>query len=128
MLNRMVNALMVLRHLDELTQQAYRALRRRDEATLLALKEELDEQVSRLNSGRAPRQAAGLAYQDVFKHAAAERLASFAVCAISIRPVGDQDGQNGKEKEALQEIVWVLGRTSVVPKGFPSFVRRGEGR
>ncbi len=38
MLNRMVNALMVLRHLDELTQQDYRALRRRDEATLLAVK------------------------------------------------------------------------------------------
>jgi hypothetical protein len=29
---------------------------------------------------------------------------------------------------ALPEIVWVLGRTWVVPKGVPSFVRRGEGR
>jgi hypothetical protein len=29
---------------------------------------------------------------------------------------------------ALPEIVWVLGRTSVVPKGVPSFVRRGVGR
>jgi hypothetical protein len=27
---------------------------------------------------------------------------------------------------ALQEIVWVLGRTSVGPKGIPSFVRRGD--
>ena len=31
-------------------------------------------------------------------------------------------------KMALPEIVWVLGRTSVVPKGVPSFVRRGVGR
>jgi hypothetical protein len=30
--------------------------------------------------------------------------------------------------EVLPEIVWVLGRTWVVPKGVPSFVRRGEGR
>src|SRR3972149_5269499 len=29
---------------------------------------------------------------------------------------------------ALPEIVWVLGRTWVVPKGVPSFVRRGLGR
>jgi hypothetical protein len=29
---------------------------------------------------------------------------------------------------ALSEIVRVLGRTWVVPKGVPSFVRRGEGR
>ena len=29
---------------------------------------------------------------------------------------------------APPEIVWVLGRTSVVPKGVPSFVRRGVGR
>jgi hypothetical protein len=29
---------------------------------------------------------------------------------------------------ALPEIVWGLGRTWVVPKGVPSFVRRGEGR
>jgi hypothetical protein len=29
--------------------------------------------------------------------------------------------------EALQEIVWVRGRTWVVPKGVPSFVRRGWG-
>jgi hypothetical protein len=28
---------------------------------------------------------------------------------------------------ALPEIVWVLGRTWVVPKGVPSFVRRGWG-
>jgi hypothetical protein len=28
----------------------------------------------------------------------------------------------------LPEIVWVLGRTWVVPKGVPSFVRRGAGR
>jgi hypothetical protein len=30
--------------------------------------------------------------------------------------------------EVLPEIVWVLGRTWVVPKEVPSFVRRGEGR
>jgi hypothetical protein len=30
--------------------------------------------------------------------------------------------------EVLPEIVSVLGRTWVVPKGVPSFVRRGEGR
>jgi hypothetical protein len=28
----------------------------------------------------------------------------------------------------LPEIVWVLGRTWVVPKEIPSFVRRGVGR
>jgi len=33
-----------------------------------------------------------------------------------------------KRKKALPEIVWVLGRTSVVPKEIPSFVRRGVGR
>ncbi len=104
MLNRMVNALMVLRYLDELAQHAYRGLRRRDEATLLALKEELDEQVAHLNDGRASRRAAGLAYQDVFKHAAAERLPSFAVSAISMGPVGDQNAQTGKEKEGLQNL------------------------
>jgi hypothetical protein len=32
------------------------------------------------------------------------------------------------KKRALPEIVWVLGRTWVVPEGVPSFVRRGEGR
>ena len=32
------------------------------------------------------------------------------------------------KNEALPEIVWVLGRTSVVPKGVPYFVRRGVGR
>jgi hypothetical protein len=31
-------------------------------------------------------------------------------------------------KKVLPEIVWVLGRMSVVPKGIPSFVRRGVGR
>jgi len=30
--------------------------------------------------------------------------------------------------KALPEIVWFIGRTWVVPKGVPSFVRRGEGR
>ncbi len=30
-------------------------------------------------------------------------------------------------KLALQEIVWVLGRTKGVPPGVPSFVRRGWG-
>jgi hypothetical protein len=29
---------------------------------------------------------------------------------------------------ALPEIVWGLGRTCVVPKGIPSFVRRGARR
>jgi hypothetical protein len=31
------------------------------------------------------------------------------------------------EDRVLPEIVWVLGRTWVVPKGVPSFVRRGWG-
>ena len=33
----------------------------------------------------------------------------------------------GIRKRVLPEIVWVLGRTWVVPKGVPSFVRRGWG-
>ncbi len=128
MLNEMVSALdeatllALKEEIEGLAQLAYRALIRR-----MVLRR-LEEQVSRLSNGRPPRQTAELAYQHVFKHAAAERLASFAVSAISTSLVGDQGGQNGKEKEALQEIVRVLGRTSVVPKGFPSFVRRGEGR
>jgi chorismate-pyruvate lyase len=42
------------------------------------------------------------------------------------------EGYRGREIyikiTALQEIVWVFGRTWVVPKGVPSFVRRGAGR
>ncbi len=96
MLNEMVSALdeatllALKEELEGLAQQAYRALIRR-----MVLRR-LEEQVSRLSNGRAPRQTAELAYQDVFKHAAAERLASSAVSAISTSLVGDQGGQNGR--------------------------------
>jgi len=62
MLNWMVSALMVLRRLEELGQQAYRALRRNEQPALPVLKEEIDEQVGRLKGGRVSRRAAGLAY------------------------------------------------------------------
>jgi hypothetical protein len=40
-----------------------------------------------------------------------------------VKAVGDEP----YKKRALPEIVWVLGRTWVVPKGVPSFVRKGWG-
>ncbi len=76
MLNGMARALLALRRLEELGEQAYRALRRGDQTALPALKEEIDEQVAHLNDGRASRLATGQAFQDLFKRSIEEKLAS----------------------------------------------------
>jgi len=62
---------------------------------------------------------------------------NWAHLSRDLTPAGARDGVTAASKwvndgtvttVALPEIVWVLGRKWVVPKGVPSFVRRGEGR
>jgi hypothetical protein len=56
---RILSSLLAVQRLEELAEQAYKAARHRDEATLLALKGEIDEQVAGLCSGGALRAADG---------------------------------------------------------------------
>jgi hypothetical protein len=60
------------------------------------------------------------------------RLRKLLACTVlaypRIRNVNFPSSANSKPLWVLPEIVWVLGRTWVVPKGVPSFVRRGAGR
>ena len=70
-----LNAFLALQRLEELAEQAYKAVRHRDEATLSALKGEINEQVARLRIGGALREADGaLAYQSALNGAAEVRL------------------------------------------------------